>query len=98
MVKPQIINSLQNRPGLFFSSYSSYAIKAFLDGYLFGCPNEELQSFLTGFHEFISNKWKVIPPVTWDSAIRLYTLSDYQAFMLFFELIDEYVDNCTPLE
>jgi len=86
-----LINEIKERPGLFLGTLSIYTLKAFIDGYKYGVGENEVSANMDAFQRFVSTKYRIEAPVSWDSIIRMYSSSDYQAYTKFFELFEEFI-------
>jgi len=88
-----LVLKIKKRPGMFLSTFSTYTLKAFLDGYRYSVEENETSTVLDTFQIFIVDKYKASSTLSWDNIIRMYSSSDYQAFKKFFELFDEFLEQ-----
>ena len=91
----QLILKVKDSPNLFVPESSIYVLKALLDGY--SMRNDELSnmsnrsSFLSGFQEFVSQRYKENRTYSWATIIHEQSNSPQEELEKFFSLVDEFV-------
>lgn len=86
---------VRKRPVVNLGLISLVRLKPFLDGYITYIRDTEDESFqfYPGFQEFVAEKYEIKISAHWSKIIQLVTITDEQAFYLFFELLDEFKRN-----
>jgi SAM-dependent methyltransferase len=89
-----LIAMLKERPGFYDKSPTIESLSAFLSGWMLAhndrWPDDGVW---TGFDEFVRRRFKFDETVAWDSAIRFHAPNSCEAYGLFFELFDEYLNS-----
>ena len=92
----KVLEDIKNKPSLYIGTKSLIRLKHFLDGifytlcYLNGqkeCPN-----FLEGFQEWIQIRFDITSTQHWSDIINFHSSNDVNAFDLFFELLNEFLN------
>ena len=86
-----LIAKMRSKPGMFFSNFSIYCVKAYIDGYVFN--KDEGVLLMHNFQNFVVGRFKLSPVLSWDKIIRVYCNSDRDAMEKFFVLFDEFLEQ-----
>jgi len=91
-----ILLRVKERPGMYLKRVSLKYLYVFINGCL-ACLDESGQEeghgFYPGFQEFIQEKYNVNFHKHWSDIIEFYCYHEEEAFYLFFDLLDEFIEN-----
>jgi len=91
-----ILLRVKKRPGMYLRRVSLKYLYVFINGCL-ACLDESDQvqghDFYPGFQEFIQEKYKVEFDKHWSDIIEFYCYREEEAFYLFFDLLDEFIEK-----
>jgi len=86
-----LISDMESKPGMYFTNYSIYSIKSFIDGFVLN--NEDGAVLMYDFQVYVKNKYELSPVLSWDKMIRLYSNSDKDSMDLFFIIFREFLKD-----
>lgn len=92
----KFLEDIKKKPGLYIGTKSLISLTYFLDGifytlhYLNG--QKEYPNFLEGFQEWIQIRFDITSTQHWSNIINFYSSNDVNAFDLFFELLNEFLN------
>ena len=92
----KLLETIQQRPGIFLGAPSVSGLQMFLGGYFFARHEQGLavtieEEIFEGFQKWVEQRFKVQASVSWAKIILLYSANEQRGFELFFELWEEFL-------
>lgn len=90
-----LLNKIKQNPNMYLGRPSLELLFAFITGCI--CFHNEREhifmEFLPGFQNFIEAKYNIKKDYGWSSIIQEISNNDMEAFYMFFELLNEYLNQ-----
>lgn len=91
----KLLFNIKERPIAFLGKKSLERLEFSLAGYIYGvyeCEGTSLNVFQNRFNDFVAKKYQITSSHNWGSIIRFYHCGEEEAFDMFYELLDEFID------
>src|SRR2546430_10063360 len=90
-----VLQNIRERPGIILGRPSANTLNAFLAGFVYARKdsNADDYDFLSGFNQWVHDRYKVTSTQGWAKIIEFYSLTEADQMVLFWKLMDEYLNR-----
>ena len=90
-----LLVKIREMPALYIGKKSVERLRAFVDGYstCFGEIYGKEPTILTGFNQYVAQKYKINTDHDWSSIIQFFSNTEESAFDMFYQLLDEFLEE-----
>jgi len=92
-----LLYRIKEIPNKYIRDKSLGELRAMIEGYLYRQfeldENLEILNYFNGFQQFVQDRFEITSSQSWSRIIEFYSVSNDEAFDLFFGLLEEYRQN-----